>query len=55
MKTYRYNWKNNEKRRSLYGRSCQVLARMKINSALVRFQDNGQEEVTSRNALRRTS
>lgn len=51
--TYRYGWKNNEKRRNLHCRHCIVLARMKMNSALVRFVDNGQEEVVSRNALRR--
>lgn len=50
--TYRYGWKNNEKRQSLYGRCCVVLVRLKMNSALVRFE-NGQEEVISRNALRK--
>lgn len=53
MKTYRYNWKNNEKRRRLYGRRCQVIHRGRPNSALVEFIDNGQREVISRNALRR--
>ena len=54
MKMYRYKWKNNEKRRDMYGRRCRVLARMRMNSALVRFED-GQEEVVSRNALRKES
>lgn len=53
MKTYRYNWKNNEKRRSLYGRRCLVIHRGRPNSALVEFTDNGQREVISRNALRK--
>lgn len=51
---YRYVWKNNEKRRELYGRMCRVLVRGIANSALVEFA-GGQREVVSRNALRRTS
>lgn len=35
------------------GRRCRVLARGRMNSALVRFADNGQQAVVSRNALRR--
>lgn len=50
---YVYRWKNNEKRATLYGRICRVVKRMARNSALVRFEDNGQEEVVSRNALRK--
>ena len=49
---YVYRWKNNSKRQSLYGRICQVLARGKMNSALVEFE-NGQREIISRNALRK--
>ena len=49
---YVYKWSNNEKRRELYGQRCRILARMKMNSALVRFE-NGQEEVISRNAIKR--
>lgn len=49
---YVYKWKNNEKRLTLYGRRFKVLARMKMNSALVEFE-NGQQEVISRNAIRR--
>ena len=52
MQFYLFCWANNEKRLTLYGRKCIVLARMKMNSALVRFE-NGQEEVISRNALRK--
>lgn len=51
--TYVFAWRNNSKREQLYGRRCRVMARMKMNSALVRFEDNGQKEVISRNALRR--
>lgn len=50
---YRYAWKNNAKRKTLYGRRCHVLVRTKIcNSAMVEF-DHGQREIISRNALRR--
>lgn len=51
---YTYAWRNNEKRAALYGRRLVVLARMKMNSALVRFED-GQEEVISRNAIRKAA
>jgi hypothetical protein len=53
MKTvYRYAWKNNEKRATLYGRLCRVLARGRMNSIMIEFLDNGQREITSRNAVR---
>jgi len=51
--TYRYCWRNNPKRATLYGRICMVLCRGKMNSVLVEFQDDGQREIVSRNALRR--
>lgn len=53
MTTYRYAWRNNRKRETLFGRLCRVVARGKMNSALVEFTDNGQREVVSRNALRK--
>lgn len=49
---YRYAWRNNEKRATLYGRLCRVICRGAMNSALVEFE-NGQREVISRNAIRR--
>jgi len=49
---YRYAWGNNEKRKTLKGRACEILHRLSRNSAHVRFE-NGQEEIVSRNALRR--
>jgi hypothetical protein len=52
MTTYIYAWKNNSKRIKLFGKKCHVVARMKMNSALVEFE-NGDKEVISRNALRR--
>lgn len=35
------------------GRRCRVLARGRLNSALIEFTDNGQRAIVSRNALRR--
>jgi len=52
MTEYIYAWGNNEKRAELKGRKCVVLARLKMNSVLVEFE-NGQQEVISRNALRK--
>uniref|UniRef100_A0A6M3LJU1 Uncharacterized protein n=1 Tax=viral metagenome TaxID=1070528 RepID=A0A6M3LJU1_9ZZZZ len=49
---YRYAWKNNSKRVTLYNRCFRVIRRMVGNSALVEFED-GQKEVISRNAMRR--
>jgi hypothetical protein len=50
---YRFAWKNNSKRETLYGRECEILANGKMNTVKVRFLDNGQEEYISRRALRR--
>ena len=50
--TYIYGWKNNSKRKTLYGRECRLIMRLKMNSAAVVFE-NGQFEVISRNALRK--
>ena len=50
---YRFCWRNNERRREMYGRVCRVVCRGAMNSAMIEFTDNGQREVVSRNALRR--
>ena len=50
---YYFTWKNNSKRKTLYGRRLNVLHRGKMNSCLVEFE-NGQMEVISRNAIRKT-
>ena len=50
---YRYCWKNNERRRAMYGRVCRVVCRGTMNSALIEFVDDGSREVVSRNALRK--
>lgn len=49
---YIFSWGNNSKRLLLKGKRCRVLARGKLNSARVEFE-NGQVEIISRNALRR--
>jgi len=51
-KAYVYGWKNNPKRRTLYGKKCRVLVKGRMNSALVEFEGGGRE-VISRNALRK--
>lgn len=53
MTTYRYAWRNNSKRATLYNRELIVIARGGMNSCLVEFTDNGQREVISRNAIRK--
>lgn len=50
---YRYGWKNNSKRETLYGRTCRMVCRGTMNSCCVEFVDNGQREVISRNAIRK--
>ena len=52
MTLYLYTWRNNSKRETLYGRTCRVLCRGRMNSCRVEFE-NGQREVISRNALRK--
>jgi hypothetical protein len=51
---YQYAWKNNDKRESLYGKECKIIYRMRMNSALVEFED-GEKVVISRNALRKVN
>ena len=50
---YRYAWKNNPKRKELYGRELIILARGKKGSILVEFTDNGQREIISHYALKK--
>ena len=51
---YRFCWANNPKRAIMQGRTCRVMHRGAMNSAMIEFIDNGQREIVSRNALRRT-
>jgi hypothetical protein len=50
--THVCTWGNNEKRAALRGRACRAVARGRMNSVLVEFED-GRREVVSRYALRR--
>jgi hypothetical protein len=52
---YEYRWGNNPKRLKMKGRKCVLLKSLKMGSAIIQFIDNGQMEVTSRRALRRTA
>ena len=47
-----YNWANNLKRKTMKGRKVIVLARGKMNSILIKF-DNGQKEIVSRYSIKR--
>lgn len=50
---YTYTWGNNEKRKTLKGRHCIVLARGAKGSILIEFTDNGQKEIVSRYSIRK--
>ncbi len=50
--THFYCWKNNEKRLTLYKRLCKIIARGKMGSILIEFE-NGERVCTSRYAVRR--
>lgn len=49
---YYYAWRNSPKRETLYKRTCRVVARGRMNSCLIEFE-NGQRECVSRNAIRK--
>jgi len=50
---YEYRWKNNEKRATMFGRRCRIVAAGgKMLTCHIEFLDNGQKEYTSRRALR---
>ena len=53
MGEFIFNWGNNEKRKTLKGRRCKVLAYGKKNSIMIQFDDNCQREVVSRNSIRK--
>lgn len=53
IQVYVYSWANNPKRKELKNRECVVICRGKMNSCLVKFIDNNQMEVISRNAIRK--
>lgn len=51
---YIYTCGNNEKRASMKGRHCRILATGNKLSCLIEFE-NGQREIVSRRALRRNN
>lgn len=52
---YIYTWGNNEKRKTMKGRVCIVLARGRMNSIAIQFIDNSQIEIVSRNSIRKNA
>ena len=48
---YVYRWKNNPERARFYGKPCRVVARGKLNTVLLEFED-GERLVTSGNSIR---
>jgi hypothetical protein len=49
---YIYNWGNNPVRAKLKGKKCRILARGKMNSVALEFE-NGQQIITSANSFYR--
>jgi len=49
---YIFSWKNNEKRKTMYGRRCKIISRGKMNSIKIEFE-NGQQEIVSGNSIRK--
>lgn len=49
---FEYVWGNNSKRAGYKGRICKIIARGKMNSVLIEFE-NGERTVTSKWALRK--
>lgn len=49
---YEYRWGNNEKRLTMKGRQCKLLAKGKKNSCLIEFLDTGQKELVSQYAIK---
>lgn len=47
---YIYRWRNNEKRKQLFGRACRIIATGGKNSICIEFED-GQREIVSRFAV----
>ena len=45
-----YRWGNNEKRVTMKPRKCKIIARGKMNSICIEF-DNGQREIVSRRSV----
>ena len=52
VQTHRYNWANNDKRKSLKNRLCRIISTGAKGSILVEFED-GQREIVSRRSVRK--
>jgi hypothetical protein len=52
--THRYAWRNNKKRKEMYGKMCRIIIGAGKNSVLVEFED-GKCEIVSVRALRRVA
>ena len=50
--THVYRWGNNAKRATLKGRRCRILARGRMQSVMVEFED-GQREIVAFRAFRK--
>ena len=49
---YKYNWKNNEKCKTLFNRLCRIVTKGNKNTVLIEF-NNLDREITSKYAIRR--
>lgn len=47
----KYLWGNNVRRAQLKGKACEIMARGKMGSILIRFSDTGEMVVTSWRAV----
>lgn len=52
--THKYIWANNEKRETYKGRNCKIIARGKMNSICIEFE-NKERTITSRYAVRKNN
>ena len=46
-----FRWGNNEKRATMKGRECKVVARGKMNSICIEFLDNKERSIVSRRSV----
>jgi hypothetical protein len=51
--THTYEWKNNSKRVTMYGRRCRIITRTPNRLSIVIEFEDGQREVVIRRAIRR--
>jgi len=46
-----FRWGNNEKRATMKGRECKIIARGRMNSICIEFLDNGEHAIVSRRSV----